>query len=334
MRDVARLAGVSVATVSAVINGTATVSAQRAQKVRAAAESLDYHADQIARSLKTGRSNVVGVVIPDITNAFYPEVISGAEEVASQAGYSLILCNANEDPRQEQRLLSTLFSHRVDGVLVACSDSSTAYDSLVRRRFPIVFFDRIPQGFRGSAVSTDNFSGGLEATRHLIGMRHTRIAIVAGRSTLSTHADRLEGFRKAMQEAGLPVRDESCRVGGLTIDSGYEFGLELLRLPEQPTAVFCTNNKMLLGFLRAARELGVACPERISVVGFDDYAWTENFHPQLTIVAQPTREIGRQAMTLLLTRLQALREGSRSHDNHVIVLQPELRVRQSTAGLL
>jgi LacI family transcriptional regulator len=277
---------------------------------------------------------VVGVVIPDITNAFYPEVISGAEEVASQAGYSLILCNANEDPRQEQRLLSTLFSHRVDGVLVACSDSSTAYDSLVRRRFPIVFFDRIPQGFRGNAVSTDNFAGGLEATRHLIGMRHTHIAIVSGRSTLSTHANRLEGFRKAMQEAGLPVRDESCRVGGLTIDSGYKFGLELLRLPEPPTAVFCTNNKMLLGFLRAARELGVACPERISVVGFDDYAWTENFHPQLTIVAQPTREIGRQAMGLLLTRLQALREGSRSQDNQVIVLQPELRVRQSTAVLL
>src|SRR5579875_610657 len=144
MRDVARLAEVSIATVSAVINGSAVVSPRRAEKVRRAMEVLDYHADQIARSLKTGRTNVVGMIIPDITNPFYPEVIMGAEEVARLASHSVILCNASEDAQQEQRQLNTLFSHRVDGVLISCSDSSITFDRLVRRRFPIVCFDRIP----------------------------------------------------------------------------------------------------------------------------------------------------------------------------------------------
>jgi LacI family transcriptional regulator len=332
MRDVARLAGVSVATVSAVLNGTLPVSPQRAKKVREAADALDYHTDQIARSLKTGRSNVVGVVIPDVTNGFYPEVITAAEEVAKRAGYSLILCNANEDPEQEQRLLNTLFSHRVDGVLIACSDSSTAYDSLMRRRFPIVFFDRIPHGFRGTTVATDNFAGGYQAARHLISLGHTRIAIVAGRLSVSTHAARLEGFRKAMQEATLPIYDEYCRVGGLSVASGFQSGLELLRSQTPPTAVFCTNNKMLLGFLRAAAELGVSFPEQISIVGYDDYAWTENFHPPLTTVAQPSREIGRQAMEQLLARIQAGQTGQTSPEAHTLLLQPELRVRKSTCA--
>lgn len=319
------------ATVSAVLNGTATVSPRRAQKVRDATQALDYHTDQIARSLKTGMSNVIGVVIPDMTNPFYPEVISGAEETASRAGYSLILCNANEDPAQEQRLLGTLFSHRVDGVLIACSDSSTGYDRLLRRRFPIVFFDRIPHGFQGAGVSTDNFLGGYEATRHLISLGHSRVAIAAGRLHLSSHANRLEGFRQAMQEAGLPVRGEYCRMGGLTMESGFQAGLSLLNLTEPPTAVFCTNNRMLLGFLRATAKLGVTFPDRISIVGFDDYAWTENFHPPLTTIAQPAREIGRRAMELLLIRIQALREGRTVPDSQPVLLAPVLQLRNSTA---
>ena len=238
MRDVARLADVSVATVSAVINGTAVVSPHRAKNVRKAMETLDYHADQIARSLRTGKTRVIGMVIPDVTNSFYPEVIMGAEEAAGLANYSVILCNANEDPAQEQRQLATLFSHRIDGLLIACSDPEIAIDSLLRRRFPIVCFDRIPAGFRGDVASTDNLAGGYLATRHLIDLGHKRIAVLAGRTQLSTHSGRLEGFRKAMQEAELPVRQEYCLTGGLQAEIGYEFGHSILRLAEPPTGVF------------------------------------------------------------------------------------------------
>ena len=156
MRDVARLAGVSVATVSAVINGGPKVSQLRSERVRQAMEALDYYPDQVARSLKVGKTGVVGMVIPDITNSFFAHLIRGTEDVAQQHGYSVILCDSAEDPQQERLLLNTLFSRRVDGVLMACSDASAAYDRLMRRRFPMVFVDRIPRGLTHSAVSTDN----------------------------------------------------------------------------------------------------------------------------------------------------------------------------------
>jgi LacI family transcriptional regulator, galactose operon repressor len=330
MRDVARLAEVSIATVSAVINGTAVVSSKRSARVRNAMEALDYHADQIARSLKTGRTRVVGMVIPDVTNAFYPEVILGAEEEARKSRYSVILCNANEDAAQEQTQLNTLFSHRVDGVLIACSDAAISFDRLIRRRFPMVCFDRVPHGFKGDAVSTDNYAGGYEATRHLIEREHDRIAILAGRTELSTHADRLEGYRRAMQEAELPVLDEYCRAGGMNASWGYRAGLALFGLRKPPTAVFCTSNKVLLGFVRAMNERGIRCPQQVSVVGFDDFPWTENFHPRLTTVAQPTRELGRQAMRLLLEQVERDMEERKTAKYRRIVLQPELRVRESS----
>jgi LacI family transcriptional regulator len=332
MRDVARLAEVSIATVSAVANGTSRVSPKRAERVRKAMEALDYHADQIARSLKTGRTRVVGIILPDVTNPFYPEVIVGAEEIARVAGYSVILCNANEDKEQEQQQLNILFSHRVDGVLIACSDPSISFDRLMRRRFPIVCFDRIPPGFQGDSAATDNFFGGYEATKHLIALGHKRIAVLAGRVELSTHSRRLEGFRRAMSEARLPVPEEYCITGGMLPENGYEAGRQLLNLAAPPTAVFCTNNKLFLGLVRAVNQAGMRCPEEISLVGFDDLAWTENFHPRLTTVAQPTRELGRRAMQLLIERVENESEDVAAKSRQVL-LKPELLIRESTARL-
>jgi LacI family transcriptional regulator len=331
MKDVARLAEVSVATVSAVANGTAVVSPKRAERVRKAMEALDFHADQIARSLKTGRTRVVGMILPDVTNPFYPEVIVGAEEIARAAHYSVMLCNANEDPQQEQQQLNTLFSHRVDGVLIGCSDPAISFDRLMRRRFPIVCFDRIPPGFQGDTAATDNFHGAYDATRHLIGLGHERIAILAGRTSLSTHSSRLEGFRRAMADSDLPVRDEFCWPGGMQPDAGYDVARQLFGLQRKPTAVFCTNNKLLLGFVRAMGESGIRCPLDISIVGFDDFTWTENFHPRLTTVAQPARELGRRAMQLLLERVENTAEEFPARQ---VVLKQELRVRESTAPLV
>jgi len=332
MRDVAHLAEVSIATVSAVVNGTSVVSPKRAERVRKAMEALDYHADQIARSLKTGRTQTVGIILPDVTNPFYPEVIVGAEEVARAAQYSVILCNANEDLDQEQQQLNTLFSHRVDGVLIACSDPAISFDRLMRRRFPIVCFDRIPLGFRGDTVSTDNFTGAYEATNHLIQLGHKRIAIMTGRTELSTHSGRLEGYRKAMLAARLPVLDEYTLSGGMQAQAGYDFGHRLFEFSDPPTAVFCTNNKLLLGFVRAMREAGVRCPEEVSVVGFDDFAWTENFQPRITTVAQPAREQGRRAMKLLIERIQTKADETSMQPCN-IVLKPELQVRESTGSI-
>lgn len=329
IRDVARLAGVSIATVSAVINATAVVSPKRALKVREAMAALDYHPDQVARSLKVGRTQVVGVVMPDITNAFYPEVIRGVEHVAREEGYSVILCNSNEDPAQEQRHLNTLFSRRVDGVLIACSDASAAYESLGRKRFPIVFFDRLPIGVHRDAVGTDNLDAGYGATEHLLNLGHRRIALITGNLRHSTHRDRLEGFRAAMQKYHIAILKEYLCDGDLSVASGREAGLALLKLEHPPSAVISSNNKMLLGLMRAISESGLACPAQISVIGFDDYVWTEHFTPRLTVVAQNAFGIGSRSMEMLLNRIRST--GGNEAPDETVLLKAELRVRESTA---
>lgn len=331
MVDVARLANVSVATVSAVVNSKGGVSAELTRRVREAMEALDYHPDHIARSLKVGRTHVIGMVVPDITNPFFTEVVQGAETEALQNGYSLILCNTGEDSQREQHQLSTLFSRRVDGVVLACADSSSAYDGLIRRRFPLVFIDRVPIGFTRGAVVSDNVGGAYDATRHLIELGHTRIAIIAGELRLSNGIDRIEGFRKAMQEERLPVREEYFYRGDFQIESGYRGGLELLRLAEPPTAILACNNKMTLGLMRAVSELRVPCPDQVSILGFDDFEWAANFSPRLTTVAQPTYEIGRQAMRMLLGKLTGSSDQSEAPINSPVVLKAELRIRESTA---
>jgi LacI family transcriptional regulator len=333
MRDVARLAGVSVATVSAVINGTAKVSPSLTRKVQRAMAALDYHPDQVARSLKMGKTSVVGMIIPDITNMFFPEVIQGVEDAARKAGYSVMLCNSNEDPEQEQQHLNTLFARRVDGVLLASPNPSGACARLGRRRVPIVFIDRVPEGAGFCAVTTDNVEGAHTAVRLLISLGHKRIAMICGPSHLSPFADRLEGFRRAMQEANLPVRDEYLRAGGLQSGGGYRSAVDLLRLAEPPTAIFSSNNKTLLGVMHAIVECGISCPRDVSVIGFDDFAGAEYFNPCLTAVAQPMYELGQTAMDLLVAQMGQNTGECDASSSQIVRLRAELRLRNSVAAV-
>jgi LacI family transcriptional regulator len=331
MRDVARLAGVSTSTVSAVINDSVAVSAKRKERVLAAMSALDYQPDAIARSLKTGRSNAIGVIVPDITNAFYPEVIRSVELTAQAAGYSVLLCDSNEDRTVEERHLSALFSRRVDGVILACSVNSRANELTARRNIPVVFIDRLPPSTAINSVCTDNVAAGQMAAEHLIGLGHKRIGMLAGHLGLSPHHDRLEGFRKSMQEAHLPILDEYLITGNVQVEDGVEAGHRLLDLPNPPTAILASNNKLLLGVLQAVEERNVLIPQQLSVVGFDDYLWNMHFSPRLTAVAQLTREIGRKSFELLLQLIQdpPLEDADPLH----VLVAAELRIRNSTARL-
>ena len=330
MRDVARLAGVSTSTVSAVLNGTVPVSPARKKRVMEAMAALDYHPDAIARSLKTGKTNVIGIVVPDITNAFYPEVVRGAEAAAQRAGYSVLLCDSNEDPQIEAQHLAALFSRRVEGVLMACCANSTAYDTMIRRRFPMVFVDRLPAAASEGTVSSDNIGAGYQAAKHLIGLGHKRIAMVAGHLGLSPHRDRLEGFRKAMQESHLPILDEYLLCDDVQIENGVDAGHRLLSLPTPPTAIMVSNNKLMLGILQALDEKNIRVPEQLSVIGFDDYIWNRYFSPSLTAVAQSTHEMGQQAFDLLIRIINRQPDDKQAVKN--IRLSTELRVRNSTAS--
>jgi transcriptional regulator with XRE-family HTH domain len=182
MRDVARLAGVSIATVSAVLTGKKPVSTDLRGRIEEAMRALDYHPDHVARSLKMGSTNVVGMVIPDVTNPFFTELMQGAEEEARRCGMSVMLSNTDGDPVIEHHQLNTLLAHRVDGILLSCADSFTPWERLERRKVPLVFFDRLPVGYQGAAVALDNRAAASEATRYLIGIGHRRIAIIAVRS--------------------------------------------------------------------------------------------------------------------------------------------------------
>jgi len=297
-------------------------------RVREAMHALDYHPDHMARSLKTGRSKIVGMVVPDLANPFFVELMCGAEETARGAGYSIIFSNSNEDPAQERENLAMLYSQRVGGVVLACSDSHAAYDRMTMRRFPIVFVDRLPMsGFRGNSVIVDNVGAAYDATRHLIEQGHTGIAIIAPRTDLSNGRDRVEGFRKAMQEAHLPVRDQYFRQGDYSLESGYRCGMELFRLPGPPTAIFSCNNKMTLGLMQAVSESGLACPGYVSIVSFDDFPWSAHFQPRLTAIAQPSHEMGREALRMLLDCIESgSQDGSSTR-----VLKASLHIRESTA---
>jgi LacI family transcriptional regulator len=329
MRDVARLAGVSTSTVSAVINETVGVSPERRARVLQAMAAIDYQPDAIARSLKTGRSNAIGFVVPDITNAFYPEVIRGAEEAGQAAGYSVLLCDSNEDHEIEERQLAALFSRRVDGVILACCANSRAYEIIARRQIPVIFIDRLPAAPTANTVCTDNVQAAQAAAEHLIQLGHKRIGMLAGRLELSPHRDRLEGFRKAMQESHLPIMDEYLITGNVQVDDGFVAGKRLLELPQPPTAVMASNNKLLLGVLQAVEENGVTIPEDLSVLGFDDYSWNQHFNPTLTAVAQPTRQIGRQSFELLREMIEHP-ESEKNARPVRLSLPAELRVRRST----
>ena len=338
MRDVARLARVSVATVSAVVNEKQGVRPILVKRVQDAMKALDYHPDHVARSLKVRKTTTIGVVIPDFASGFFVEVVRGVEDTARVAGYSVLLCNSNDDVSQEQRHLSVLFSRRVDGILLASTDPYSITRRHDRQNVPIVLFDRIAPGHQGPAVVVDNNTAAYEAVKYLISVGHRRVAFIAGRLDLSTGRDRAEGFRRAMEDAHLPVRADYLKHGDFKPMSGYDAGLELLRLAERPTAIFSSNSHMTVGLLKAMQELGIHCPEDVSVFGFDDLVpGTEGFSfgallkPELTVIAQPGYAIGRQAAEMLLRMLSEPCDQNGRSAEGVVVLKADLCIRNSVA---
>jgi LacI family transcriptional regulator len=340
MRDVARLAGVSVPTVSAVINAKRHVRPELAERVRKAVEALDYHPNELARSLRMQRTEIVAVIMPQIASPFFTEVLRGAEDVTRSQGYSIVIGDSSADPTEESRQIKALLTRQVDGILLAPAHPAPDLQPLARKHIPFVLFDRIPAGYTGPAVVTNNAEAAFEATQHLIGLGHRRIGIITGKPGISTAIERAEGFRKAMGDAGLPVRSEYVCCGDYRLGEGYACAMSLMKLPEPPTAIFSCNYEMTLGLVRALSELKIACPTQVSILGFDDFvvgmdgfSWATLFSPKLTTVAQPAYEIGKTAAQLLLSRIERTRQPSTEESSKasMIRLRCELKIRDSTA---
>lgn len=327
MKHIASLARVSIGTVSHVINGSAKVREPLRHRVLDAIRELGYQPSQLARGLRRNRTSMIGMIVPDITNPFFPAVVRGVEDVAYQYSYRLVLCNADNDPSKERAYLDELRSYRTAGLILIPSASS---QMAAARDFgagtPAVCLDRRPAGWQGDSVTVDNAGGAFAAANHLVSLGHSKIAIIAGNLQLANAVSRVEGFRAALREANIEIEPEYIQEGRFDRLSGYEKMRIALQLRPRPTAVFASNDLIALGALAALRESGLRCPEDVSLVGFDDLEFSEFVHPALTTVSQPGYQMGAKGATLLIRRLQGALEPAQH-----IVLPTELKLRNSTA---
>ncbi|MFB6845664.1 LacI family DNA-binding transcriptional regulator [Streptomyces sp. NPDC056373] len=310
MADVARCAGVSVATVSHVLNGTRPVLPQTRQAVLDAVEELGYTTNTLARSLVTARTRSIGLAVSAISNPYFTEILQGVEAAALEAGYSLLIADPHDDPEHERKVVRLLHERRVDGMIVAPSaDPRGLLDYLGRHDVPAVLLDRLvaaPGKETGpllDQVCADNAEPMSRLVTHLAGLGHRRIALVAGRPGLSTTSERITGYRSGLAFAGLAY-DERLLVHGDSESTGATQATEaLLSLGAPPTALVTGNNAMTIGVLRALSAHGLSVPDDIALCCFDDFPWADLFSPRLTAIAQPGRDIGARAVRVLLERL-------------------------------
>jgi LacI family transcriptional regulator len=328
IKDIARRAEVSYATVSRALNDKPGVRESTRRRVIALAEELAYTPNAIARGLVKRQTHTLGLIIPDITNPFYPEVARGIEDAAAEAGYSIFLCNTNWERRREQQYLSLLAEKRVDGVIIAPIDRQAAgVESAVPRAVPVVYVASAPQDTQASFVIIDNVRGGLLATEHLIEAGYTTVGFIGSPEDSNTMDARLEGYRRAMQAHGLPVLDRYIQLGSFRQQTGYDIIRRLILAGDRPRAVFAENDLLALGVVQGIKECGLKVPADVAVVGFDDIPFAGFPEVQLSTVAQPKYEMGRKAVEVLLERLAAPEAPPRR-----ILLEPQLVVRRSSVS--
>ncbi len=329
IKTVALRAGVSIATVSRCLNDKSVSPAAEA-RIRAAIKELGYSPNRVARSLRAQKTMTLGMVIPDITNPFFPAVVSGVEETARAFRFSLMLSNAGEDEEREWECLKALQALRCDGVLLVMAPEGPNH---ARRRkqfqqldLPIVYVDRAPD-FEADSVVADNLHSSEEAVKHLLGFGHRRIGLVTANIAVAVHRDRVEGYRRAMRDASLTTELEAWAKP--TVADGYAAAVQLLSRPDRPTALFVTSNRLTMGVMAAVEAEGLKCPEDISVIGYDNYEWHDVYHPKMTTVSQPTYLMGARAADMLIRRITGTLSGPPQH----MLLKSTLVIRESTGAV-
>ena len=323
--DVAKRAGVSKMTVSRVINHSGYTSQETRERVEQAIDELGYVPNVLARSLRFKKTRTMALVLTDITNPFFTTLARGVEDTASEQGFSVIFCNTDESEVDEAEYLNVLVQKQVDGLLLvpaSCASKSAAF--LQDRGVPFVVLDRRLPDVRVDTVRGDSEQGAYELTRHLIALGHRRIAILSGPPEVTTSADRVAGYRRALGEVG--AAETRIYYGTFTQSGGYRMVQDALTIDPRPTALLAVNNFIAIGAVQALHEAGLRVPDDISVVTFDDLPYASIFEPFLTVANQPTYEMGRLATSLLLQRLA----GEGPPDIQEIILPMELIVRRSS----
>jgi LacI family transcriptional regulator len=326
IREVARKAGVSPTSVSHVVNNTRFVSEDVRERVLASMRELNYRPNALARSLRRGETHTLGLILPDSANPFFAEVGHAIEAAAFALGYSVILCNTDNDEAKEHLYTEVLENKQLDGIIfVGAGENRESISELVKNGLPLVVVDRDMGNLGLDTVTTENYQGGFLATQHLLSLGHQIIGCITGPSNITPSADRVTGYRAALQQAGRPVKESLLVRGDFHAPSGHSAALQLLQLTPRPTAIFVCNDMMAIGALRAASQLGLSVPEDVAIVGFDDIELASYISPSLTTVAQPKLEIGQLAVKLLFERM-----GNPSLPPRHTVLSTTLVIRESS----
>jgi len=304
MRDVAEKAGVSITTVSHVINETRVVSDDLRAVVMAAIETLGYQPNVLARGLRRGETTTIGMIVPDNANPFFAEVARGVEDTSFENGFNVILCNSDGNLEKEEKYTRLLLEKRVDGILFVAAGISTEQIQRVQaQEIPLVVVDREIPDVEVDMVQTDHQQGGFLAAQYLLELGHHQIGCIRGPSVLNPSAARVKGYQIALEQAGIPVDESYIERGDFQFESGFNAAMKLLKRPNRPTAIFVCNDLMAVGAISAAVELGLSVPADLSIVGFDNVSLARYSNPPLTTINQPSHEMGIIATKMLLERI-------------------------------
>ncbi|MFU0799382.1 MAG: LacI family transcriptional regulator [Xylanivirga thermophila] len=326
IKDVAKMAGVSASTVSRALSGKVPVDEATKQKVFAAVKALNYEPNPLAKSLKEGKTNTIGLIMPNIRNPVFPAVARGVEDIAREHGYTVVLCNTDEQLNVEIDYIEKLKKRWVDGFIFATAGKADDHIlDLKDQGIPVVLLIRNIED-EIDAVVVDNFSAAYKATKYLIGLGHKDIAIVNGDSSLKLYKDRFKGYKHAMEEAGISIDDKFILQDIESTSQAYETVSNLLKSKNMPTAVFATSDPKAYGVIRAILDFGLDVPGDISVMGFDDLELSAFINPPLTTMAQPWYQMGARAME----RLIEVMEGKEKIQPKVDVMDVKLVARKST----
>jgi DNA-binding LacI/PurR family transcriptional regulator len=329
--DLARELNVSISTISRALSRPEMVAPATREKVLAAVKQFGFQPNEIARSLRTRQTKTIGIIVPDITNWFFGVIVKAVGEVAKSNGYSVLVCNADEDPAGEEHALNLLRDRKVSGIINCPMGANLKlWRELKKTGIPVVELDRVSGLEKVDTVVLDNEKAADMAAAHLIGLGHHRIATIAGPQHLSNGRARFSGFKKALRKNSIPLPPEYVEYGDFREGSGHDAAKTLVSLQNPPTAIFIANSEMAGGAIGALRECRVKIPTQLSVVAFDDAHWARYLDPPLTVIAEPTEAMGRCAAELLLARLNSR---STSRKLNLEVFPAELIVRKSTAPL-
>jgi LacI family transcriptional regulator len=304
MRDVAEQAGVSLTTVSHVINRTRFVSLDVTERVMSAMDQLNYRPNELARSLRRGHTRTLGLILPDSANPYFAEIGHAIEVAAYESGYNVILCNTHGVEQKESHYINVLRNKQVDGIIfVATGDKTNSISQTLGDDFPVLLVDRELVGVSTDVIIVNNYQGGYLATQHLLNLGHTKIACISGPSRIRPSSERISGYTQALEQAGVNVNPDYFRMGDFHPNSGYQAALELLNLADPPTAIFACNDLMAIGVIRAGMEMGRKVPDDLALVGFDNIELAAYTIPPLTTISQPIEEMGEIATQLLIRRI-------------------------------